>query len=233
MLEQRHLQPEIMDRPDLNPRDHAHALRGLARINWWSRSAGILWPALVEQARQKTEPLRVLDLATGAGDVPIRLSRRAQRTGVRLLIEGCDISPVAVEVAQRRAEQVGAAVRFFVHDALNGPLLSGYDAVMSSLFLHHLERDRARTLLQRMAAQTRGLVLVNDLVRSASGLILAHVGTRLLSRSYVVHTDGPRSVEGAFTLPELRALAAEAGLHGANVSWRWPCRMLLTWMKPR
>jgi SAM-dependent methyltransferase len=232
MLEQRHLQPEIMDRPDLNSRDHAHALRGLARINWWSRSAGILWPALVEQARRMTEPLRVLDLASGAGDVPIRLSRRARRAGVRLQIEGCDISAVAVEEARRRAERAGVEVRFFVHDALNGPLLSDYDAVMSSLFLHHLDGASARTLLQRMAAQTCGLVLVNDLVRGVGGLILAHVGTRLLSRSYVVHADGPRSVEGAFTLQELRAMAAESGLQGAKVSWRWPWRMLLTWKKP-
>src|SRR5579862_2366899 len=105
MLEQRRLQPEIMDQPGLHPLHHARALRGLARINWWSRSAGILWLPLAELARRASEPLRVLDLATGAGDVPIRLCRRARRAGVRLQIEGCNLSPVAVDEARRRAEK--------------------------------------------------------------------------------------------------------------------------------
>jgi SAM-dependent methyltransferase len=231
VLEQRRLRPEVMDQPDLDPAQHARALRGLARINWWSRSSGILWPALLALA-PAAGPLRVLDLATGAGDVPIRLSRRARRAGIPVRIEGCDVSAVAVDYARRRAERVGADVRFFVHDALAEPLLSGYDVVMCSLFLHHLERGQARTLLARMAEQARQLVLVNDLVRSPAGLLLAHVGTRLLSRSWVVHTDGPRSVAGAFTTAELRELAAEAGLVGAEVAWRWPFRMLLTWRRP-
>src|SRR5438874_463839 len=115
-----------MDQPGLDPAQHARALRGLARINWWSRSGGILWPALLAEARA-AGPLRVLDLATGAGDVPIRLSRRARSAGINLCIEGCDVSAVAVEYARRRAERVGVEVRFFVHDALAGPLLSGYD----------------------------------------------------------------------------------------------------------
>jgi SAM-dependent methyltransferase len=231
VLEQRRLRPEVMDQPGLDPAQHARALRGLARINWWSRSSGILWPALLALA-PAAGPLRVLDLATGAGDVPIRLSRRARRAGIPVRIEGCDVSAVAVDYARRRAERVGADVRFFVHDALAEPLLSGYDVVMCSLFLHHLERGQARTLLARMAEQARQLVLVNDLVRSPAGLLLAHVGTRLLSRSWVVHTDGPRSVAGAFTTAELRELAAEAGLVGAEVAWRWPFRMLLTWRRP-
>src|SRR5947209_2673513 len=104
MLEQRQLQPEIMDQLDLNPRDHACALRGLARINWWSCSSNILWPALAGRARRRPQPLRVLDLATGAGDVPIRLSCRARRMGIRLQIDGCDVSPVAVAEAQHRGE---------------------------------------------------------------------------------------------------------------------------------
>jgi hypothetical protein len=58
---------------------------------------------------------------------------------------------------------------------------------------------------------------------------LAHVAGRILTTSDVVHVDGPRSVEGAFTMEEARALAERAGLHGATVRWRWPFRYLLKW----
>src|SRR5918912_1375115 len=84
-LSRRLLRPEVMDQPGLDPRRHAHALRGLARINFWSGSAGILWPDLAALARETApRPLRVLDVATGGGDVPIRLWRRARRAGLDL-----------------------------------------------------------------------------------------------------------------------------------------------------
>jgi SAM-dependent methyltransferase len=229
----RRLRPEVMDQPGLDPRLHHQALHGLGRVNFWSGSAGILWPHLSSLGLSLApRPLRVLDLATGGGDVPIRLWHRARRAGLPIVVEGCDISPVAVEHATREAERRGAEVHFFKADALGGDLRAGYDAVVCSLFLHHLTEDQAVRLLRRMAAAAGRLVLVNDLVRSRPGLLLARVGTRLLSRSPVVHVDGPRSVEGAFTVEEARRLAERAGLAGATAARRWPCRFLLSWVRP-
>src|SRR5260370_37024506 len=103
-LSQRRRRPEIMDQPDLEPRRHGEALHGLARLNFFSRSAGILWPPLAALARRLApRPVRVLDLATASGDVPIRLWKRARRNGLDLRLEGCDISPVAVAPADSRA----------------------------------------------------------------------------------------------------------------------------------
>ena len=81
-LRQRHRQAEIMDRPDLPAAQHGHALDGLGRINFFSRSAGILWRPLAQLSRE-LGPLRILDVATGAGDVPVRLWRKATRAGLR------------------------------------------------------------------------------------------------------------------------------------------------------
>jgi len=75
------------------------------------------------------------------------------------------------------------------------------------------------------------MVLINDLVRARSGLILAYVATRLLTSSRVVHADGPQSVRAALTLNEVRALAERAGLDNCSLVRRWPCRFLLTWMR--
>src|SRR5437879_5864891 len=95
-VRQRRRESEIMDRPDLEERRHAQALRGLARINRWSGSARILWRPLQAVARQwGSAPLRLLDVATGGGDVPLRLWRKARRAGMALEVEGCDRSPTA------------------------------------------------------------------------------------------------------------------------------------------
>jgi hypothetical protein len=201
-LHRRRRVPEIMDQPDLAEGPHRHALRGLERINFWSGSAGILWPGLSDLARRAGPvALRLLDVATGAGDVPIRLWHKARRAGIPLEIEGCDIFP------------------------------GGYDVVTSSLFLHHLGDDQAECFLRRMAGLARQLVLVNDLRRGLAGFLLACVATRVLSSSPVVHTDGPRSVKAAFTPDEVFRLARKAGLEGATVERRWPCRFLLTWRR--
>ncbi len=231
-LRERRREPEIMDRPDMAGPPHEQALRGLERINAWSGSAGLLWPAIARLGRERpSEPIRVLDVATGAGDIPIRLWQRAQQASVLLEVAGCDRSLSALEHARQRAREKQADVRFFEWDALHGPLPAGYDVVMSSLFLHHLATEEATDLLRRMAAAARAMVLVNDLCRGLAGLSLAWAGTRILSRSPVVHTDGVLSVRAAFTAEELRRLALDAGLTGAVVTRRWPCRMLLTWRR--
>jgi 2-polyprenyl-3-methyl-5-hydroxy-6-metoxy-1,4-benzoquinol methylase len=228
----RHRQPEVMDQPGLDEPRHRQALRGLERINFWSASARILWPPLRAFFRQEgATSLRLLDFASGAGDVPLRLWQRARRAGLDLRMEGCDRSPFAVSYAQRRAAQQGAPIRFFEWDVLGEPLRASYDVVTCSLFLHHLDAEEAIELLRRMAGLGR-LLLVNDLRRCFSGLVLAHVGTRLLSRSRVVHVDGPLSVKAAFTRQEVLQLARRAGLEGVTVERRWPCRFLLTWRRP-
>jgi 2-polyprenyl-3-methyl-5-hydroxy-6-metoxy-1,4-benzoquinol methylase len=234
MTAPRRLEPEVMDQPDLDPALHRQALAGLARINAWSGSARILWRPIAALARQvATRPLRVLDLATGGGDVPLRLWRRAQRAGLNLDIEGCDRSPEAVQSATEAATAAGAAVRFTVRDALADGLPDGFDVVACSLFLHHLTDADAVKLLRTMAAAARQLVLVNDLRRSAVAWWWTYFGTRLLTRSPVVHVDGPRSVAAAFTMSEASALAAEAGLTGATVGRRWPFRYLLSWQRAK
>ena len=104
--------------------------------------------------------------------------------------------------------------------------------MICSLFLHHLDEAEAVTVLRSMSQGSRRAVLVNDLVRSRSGYLLAVLGTRILSRSPIVHIDGPLSVAGAFTPDEVLQLCEQAGLNGATISRHWPQRFLLTWSRP-
>ena len=222
--------PEVMDQPGLDPAAHALALAGLRRINALCRSDAILWPPLCELARRLAPaPVRVLDIATGSGDVPIRLWRRFQQAGLQAEIVGCDMSSLAIGQARDGAARSGAVVQIVEGDVLAAPLAGEYDAVMCSLFLHHLDPPEVAIVLARMAAAARHLVLVNDLRRCTAGWWAAYIGTRLLSRSPVVHYDGPVSVTAAFTPDEAVAMAERAGLYGAMATTRWPWRFLLKW----
>jgi SAM-dependent methyltransferase len=239
-LARRQRLPELMDQPGLDPGEHERALAGLRRINAISRCSASLFAPIQELAACLPErPLRVLDLACGGGDTAIDLALMGRRRGIELEVEGCDLNPEAVAIATANARRRGLALRFFAADALADPLAEGpgdagsedYHVVLCSLFLHHLDGRDAERLLALMARRAGRLVLVNDLIRSPLGFALAWAGTRLLSRSPVVHTDGPLSVRGAFRLAEVSAMAARAGLAGFELRRCWPERYLLRWSR--
>ena len=129
---------------------------------------------------------------------------------------------------QRRLE---APIQFFQHDVLAGDLPKGYDAIVCSLFLHHLDDSTVRQLLARMMAAAGSVVVVSDLVRSPIALMTTIAATRVFTRSPVVHIDGPLSVRAAFTMDEIRVLAQAAGLTGFTICRRWPLRFVLSWWR--
>ncbi len=233
----RNLQSELMDDPSLDDAVHRRALLALRRINWWSRSDATVWKAIESLAPDPAggRPLTILDIASGGGDLAIRLAKMAERERRDVWIDGCDISPTAIAFA---SEQAAAAnlnnVRFHLCNALDEPFpQSKYDVIMCSLFLHHLTQNDAVRLLQRMRESAARLVLIDDLRRTTGGYWLAWLGCRILTSCYVVHIDGPMSVEGAFTTDEARVLAETAGLKGASIRTHWPQRFLLTWRPDR
>lgn len=234
-LAARNRQPELMDQPGLDERLHGEALRSLSRINVVSRTSAMIWEPIRHLALETrpARPLRILDVACGGGDVALGLARLANRAGVVVHIDGCDINAVAVahacDAASRR--QI-ANVGFFQHDALKISLPEGYDIVTCSLFLHHLDDSDAGLMLRSMAAAAAQMVVASDLRRSRLGYALACIACRLLTRSPIVRVDGPLSVAAAFTIEEARELAARSGLAGTTISSRWPQRFLLVWKRP-
>lgn len=232
-LVQRDRQPEWMDQPDIDARLHRQALAGLRRINWLSGIAPHFWRSLKTLAKTRdSQTLRVLDVACGGGDILIHLALRAQRAGISVEFFGCDISPTAVRAAEEAVHRAGAhSVRFLQHDVLSEELPAEYDVVMCSLFLHHLSDEDAEKLLRRMAAAAQQAVLVDDLLRTQVGYWLAWAGCHFLTRSPVVHQDGPLSVRGAFSWDEVHALASSAGLGEAHFSRHWPQRFFMHWSR--
>ncbi len=230
-LNNRDRQPEVMDQPGLDPKEHAKALMGLRRINAISRcSAGLFRPIEALAITQPAKPLRVLELACGGGDTAIDLALMAKRKGLALDIHACDLNPEAVAIAQTNAVRRQAALTVFTADALAKPTdHNSFDVVYCTLFAHHLDELDVVRLLEVMALRSRKLVLVDDLIRSRLGFALAWIGTRLLSRSWVVHTDGPLSVRAALQPDEMKSIAMQAGLNDAQIKRSWPERYLLSW----
>jgi 2-polyprenyl-3-methyl-5-hydroxy-6-metoxy-1,4-benzoquinol methylase len=230
-LAERRREPEWMDDPSLPAADHDAALRGLARLNVAARSHMILWRPLERLARSASRegrPLRVLDVATGSGDLPLAMARRARRLGLEIQWSVCDASAHALDTARQRAMRAGFDLTVHRLDATVDEL-PATDVSTCSLFVHHLDPPQVTGLLARMRRASAMALGVNDLDRSRLGYVLAWISGRLLSRSPVVHHDAPVSVQGGFRMEEIARLAWSAGLVDARLDRTWPARWRLWW----
>lgn len=227
-MHNRVLIPERMDDPNLDSREHVKALCGLRRINNWTGNASLVWKHVSDVAREIGDrPLRVLDIATAAADIPIALLNLSASHGVKLEIEACDVSDRALVFAKEQCTLANARVRLFRHDILRHDIPQRYDVVMCSQFLHHLADEDVGIVLCKMKAAATSRVVVVDLERSQWNWWQVWFATRVLSRSKVVHFDGPQSVRAAYTVAEITSLAQQVGFASFEVHRTWPCRYVL------
>jgi len=229
-----------MDDPLLDATEHRRALGGLRRVNWFSGTGSRLAKELIQIAteRQKSS-LSILDIGCGGGDVACQVAKRTAGK-IDASVFGWDLSPTAIQIArEQQARQLLRVnpneraslekVRFDVTNALQEHEEHQFDVIYCCLFLHHFTEQQAIELLSQMRKLARCSVIVDDLRRTRRGWWIAKLGCHLLSRSPVVHFDGPQSVRAAFSEAEAVQLAGQAGLQRATVRLHWPERFLLRW----
>ena len=237
-----------MDNPALAESEHLHALSALARINAFSGTTAQFARAIGRIATSGPmlpRPLRVVDVACGGGDVTIALATRLNRLlapggpaaqgsaaeGTAAIVTGIDMSARAVDRATARAAGAGVTgVEFAVRDVVADGC-PPCDIAISSLFLHHLEDADSERVLRSLADAARLGIVISDLLRTRAGLILAVLGTMVLSSSRVARVDGPLSVRSARTPAEYRSLLARAGLATATLRRTWPERAVIEWRR--
>jgi release factor glutamine methyltransferase len=81
------------------------------------------------EAIDRREPLRILDIGTGSGCIPITISLQIPSAEIHAV----DISEEALELARENARRLGAKVRFFNLDILTvESLAKNYDVIVSN-----------------------------------------------------------------------------------------------------
>jgi len=223
---------EIMDAGSYTLREIRDNLADLRFMNRWMRGARIVERevASLVAATPGPGPLSLLDVATGSADIPLRLARRVVREGKSLLPIGLDSNPQVLDASRLWQRGQTGAARLVRADARCLPWADrSIDVVICSNFLHHLDPAGALSALAEMRRVARIGIVISDLRRTRAAWGLVWLATHLTTRNRLTRHDGPLSVERAFTVDELRALAGEAGLTGAVVRRIGPARMVLRW----
>ena len=189
-------------------------LRDLARVN--RRLGGVaLSVRAIDALAPGRSPIDVLDVGPGGADIPLALIERGRASGRVVRVTGIDSRPEVLEAAAQADRRVTATGELALHVA-DGQALpfpdAAFEIVHSSLVIHHLEPDEARALLAEMARVARLGVVVNDLVRGRAAWAGAWALSHLATRNRFTRRDAPLSVRRAYSVAELTALMAAAGV---------------------
>lgn len=209
---------ELLDGPLDDPAALRGNLRDLERVNRWLGGTALSARAIDALAGDHGS-LTVLDVGTGAADIPVALLARAARNGRRLQVTGIDSRPEVLVAAVERQPRLGMTPGLELHvgdgRALPFPDRS-FDVAHASLLIHHLEPAAAVTLMREMSRVSRRGIVVNDLLRSRVAWLGAWLLSRVATRNRYTRNDAPMSVRRAYTVAELASLMAAAGLRVAT-----------------
>ena len=205
---------ELLDGPLGDPVVLTGNLRDLERVNRWLGGVSLSARAL-RTLTDGLDDLRVLDVGTGAADIPLALLERARRDGRRLHVTGIDTRPEIVAAATARTPSLRSTAGLELHlgDGRSLPYDTGmFDVAHASMVVHHLEPDDAVRLLAEMRRVARTGIIVNDLVRGRLAWRGAWILAHGLTRNRFTRHDAPLSVRRAYTETELADLLGRAGL---------------------
>lgn len=215
---------ELMDGPVDDVGELEGNLRDIAFAN--ARLGGSA-PVVRALRRVDAARLDVLDVGSGAADIPLALVRDASRRGVELSVTCLDRSEQMLALARRTAGDQ-RAVSFVCADGGALPFGDGaFDVVICTLALHHFEPAGARALLRELRRVARIVPVVCDLRRSALAFAATWLWSRT-SRNRLTRHDAPLSVRRAYTPAEALALARDAGWRAPHVRREPFFRMTLT-----
>jgi len=199
---------ELMDRPQPVSIELEHDLRNIRQLNRWFGSHRLVRHFVRRWIRPGAR-MRILDLATGSGDIPRLIVDLARKIGAKVEIDALDRQAATLEIA-RGLSAAYPEISYIETDILEWRSEEPYDIVFCSLVLHHFSDRDAVHVLRRCRDLSRKFVLVSDLCRGSLARIGAYLLTALIFREPMTRYDARVSVARAFSFEEMNDLAHQA-----------------------
>lgn len=217
----RSTQSEILDgRVDAG--ELAKILADLARFNGAMLGH---WPVLrwLDRAVRDVpaaQPLTLLDIGCGYGDLLRAVRRWAEKRGRMMQLIGIDLSSQVIEIA-RNATDASDDIAYHAGDIFDFMPAGPIDFVTTSLVAHHLSDEMIVRFLRWMEKHARKGWVIYDLQRSRVPFYFIALAGVLLRLHPVVTYDGRISVARSLTRHEWELAIAQAGIPSNAVDLRW------------
>src|SRR5438093_1819123 len=137
---------EMMDRPQPVSAELELDLERIRQLNRWFGSYRLVL-GFIRRWIRPADKLRVVDLATGSGDIPRLIVDYARRIGANVEIDALDRQSATLEIARRLSigyPEISLVEASILERQANAP----YDIVLNSLALHHFSEEDSIRLLR-------------------------------------------------------------------------------------
>ncbi len=202
-------EPELMDRPQPVSMELERDLHNIRQLNRYFGSYAVI-RRFIRRWIQRGDKMRIVDLATGSGDIPRLIVDYARDVDAKVKIDALDQQGATLEIARRLSADY-PEISFVRANILEWNPPERYDVVLNSLALHHFSEEDAVRLLQRCRELSRKYVLVSDLRRGILASLGVYLLTAFIYRDPMTRVDARLSAERAFSFDEMRDLAKRAG----------------------
>ena len=187
---------EMMDRPQQVSPELERDLERLRQLNRWFGSYRLV-SLFMRHWIMPGGQMRVLDLATGSGDIPRLLVDHARKVGSRIEVDAVDQQAATLEIARSLSADY-PEISYHSANILEWDSANRYDIALCSLVLHHFSDNDAVRLLRRCRELSRRFVLVSDLRRVLLLQVGVYMLTALIFREPMTRFDARLSAQRAF-----------------------------------
>jgi ubiquinone/menaquinone biosynthesis C-methylase UbiE len=133
---------EMMDRPQPVSSELERDLQRIRQLNYYFGSYSLI----LKFVRRWIRPggrVRIVDLATGSGDIPRVIVDHARKIGTKIEIDALDRQPATLQIA-RKLSAGYPEISYIEANILEWESEEQYDIVLCSLALHHFSDHDAR-----------------------------------------------------------------------------------------
>ncbi|MBO6795194.1 MAG: methyltransferase domain-containing protein [Balneolaceae bacterium] len=196
---------EWMEKEDCDPEKLHRTYQQFKTINrllsGWKR----IYKSRIRPKLEREQINTMLDIGFGGGDIPIAITKWANRDGFDLEILAIELDDRALEFAQ----QLDAPKSITFEKKHAKELIAEdcrFDFVISNHVLHHLSDEEIPVLLNESDELAKKSVIFNDIERNAVGYTLFASITPLLFRDSFITVDGLISIKRSFKSEELERI---------------------------
>jgi hypothetical protein len=215
---------EIMDDFSINGRILHDTLDALANINKWLGGNKVTLNGLkkVIKNHPKNEPLTIIDLGCGGGDILRKVANYGKKEGYIFNLVGIDANKDAMVYARQLSKNY-PEISFIDCDIFSDEFESlQYDVVLTTLFLHHFKEEEIINILSTTKKKAKLGIVVNDLHRNPLAYYLFKLICLTIKNKMIIE-DGLTSILRGFKRKDLENFSKELKVT-PQIKWKWAFR---------
>jgi 2-polyprenyl-3-methyl-5-hydroxy-6-metoxy-1,4-benzoquinol methylase len=215
---------EIMDDFSISGKILRNTLNTLAHINKWLGGNKVTLNGLkkVINNHPKREPIIIVDLGCGGGDILRKVSKYGKKEGYLFKLIGIDANKDATVYAREISKNY-PEISFINCDVFSEEFESvKCDIVLTTLFLHHFKEDQIIDLLSSLKKRAKLGIVVNDLHRHPMAYYLFKLVCLTIKNKMIIE-DGLTSILRGFKRKELENFSKKLQVR-PQIKWKWAFR---------